>query len=37
MTDRLETNTKNAMAFRDPMFDQCRPNVAMERLAAGRG
>jgi len=36
MPDRLETNTENAMALYHPVFNQCRPKVAMERHAAGR-
>lgn len=33
MSDRLEANKKNAMAFYDLMFNQCRPAEAMERYA----
>jgi predicted SnoaL-like aldol condensation-catalyzing enzyme len=33
MTDRLERNKRNAMAFYDLMFNQCRPAEAMERYA----
>lgn len=33
MADRLEANRKNAMAFYDLMFNQCRPDEAMQRYA----
>ena len=31
MSDQLETNKQNAMAFYDMMFNQCRPREAIER------
>jgi predicted SnoaL-like aldol condensation-catalyzing enzyme len=31
MLDRLETNKKNAMAFYDLMFNQCKPEEAIEK------
>jgi predicted SnoaL-like aldol condensation-catalyzing enzyme len=31
MIDRLETNKKNAMAFYDLMFNQCKPEEAIEK------
>lgn len=31
MTDRLEQNKKNVMAFYDLMFNQCKPGEAIER------
>jgi predicted SnoaL-like aldol condensation-catalyzing enzyme len=33
MTDRLEENKRNAMAFYDLMFNQCRPAEAIEKFA----
>lgn len=33
MTDRLERNKKNVVAFYDLMFNQCRPAEAIERYA----
>lgn len=33
MANRLEANKKNVMAFYDLMFNQCRPQEAMERYA----
>ena len=33
MSDRLEANKTNAMAFYDLMFNQCRPAEAIERYA----
>ena len=31
MSDRLEQNKKNARAFYDMMFNQCRPREAVEK------
>ena len=31
MTDQLEINKQNAMAFYDMMFNQCQPRAAIER------
>ncbi len=31
MTDRLEQNKQNVMAFYDLMFNQCQPAEAIER------
>lgn len=31
MTDRLEQNKKNVMAFYDLMFNQCKPDEAIEK------
>ncbi len=33
MTQRLERNRRNALAFYDLMFNQCRPAEAIERYA----
>ena len=33
MTDRLQQNKQNAMAFYDLMFNQCRPAAAIARYA----
>jgi predicted SnoaL-like aldol condensation-catalyzing enzyme len=33
MTDRLERNKQNVMAFYDLMFNQCQPAEAMTRYA----
>ena len=33
MTERLERNKKNVVAFYDLMFNQCRPAEALERYA----
>jgi predicted SnoaL-like aldol condensation-catalyzing enzyme len=33
MTDRLERNKENAMAFYDLMFNESRPRDAIERYA----
>jgi predicted SnoaL-like aldol condensation-catalyzing enzyme len=33
MSDRLEANKKNAIAFYDLMFNQCRPREAIDRYA----
>ena len=33
MSDRLEENKKNVMAFYDLMFNQCQPAEAIERYA----
>jgi len=33
MTDRLERNKQNVMAFYDLMFNQCRPGEAIEKYA----
>ncbi len=33
MTDRLERNKKNVVAFYDLMFNQCKPAEAVERYA----
>jgi predicted SnoaL-like aldol condensation-catalyzing enzyme len=34
--DRLERNKRNAMAFYDLMFNQCRPREAVERFAGAQ-
>ncbi len=33
MTDKLEQNKKNVMAFYDLMFNQCKPDEAIEKYA----